>query len=1104
MVSAKTHPLAEEYELLREWEGHWRPALERVQRAFEVDASAEDLARVARALGRVLSPYLGISDVPRFDRWPACTVMVTAGAATESYREGAFWDDLWAFLGLPPAHRRTQEAWGDEFLRSLRVIGLQQASDGGTARGTKKYVTSVLLHAGVPTYCLDDLFDLLLTWRHQFPTASTDSFLDWVDGARSRLDSLDSPARTFLRESREQAMDVLERCVLLLDRLTANPSDAGAWSDAGLAERFQRPALQALVRHQNRDHQPTAQTSEPHLHFVSGKKEVQLILPPGWSASPGSASWLRPSSKNSSPNTVVLARFVRQIHLVGPESPESTSMPLHAEGDELLVFTRQGRAVPLNHDVLPQTLWLLHPRDSLVLSAGATLLQREDLTDSWYHWQASWVDLPPGSWFRSGPGPVHRVARASAPPPEVLFPDPLPGVVDLWKQPVHAQRPRVSLSSSEGPPWTVQVFAWNATTTSPLTEHVLSKGSAVDPLAPLPRPQVGSFTLRAQRPGEKLHEWHFSLAEGVSVSHKLRLRFFDESGIEPSWSRVTLPHKLTGPDGTLKYGSQTLGRPVRVRGPYGDLSFIVGVPQLEMALSEEQHWSSRAFNLTPEHLRECGDLLFRGSDGENILGNASLQLVSPDGDILQREQPRSYRGDTLAFPLARFNEAAQAHHEVTVELQLDDRTCQVVRVRPTPLATEAVFGEDDRIQLHCAQAGEQLIAALYQEHAPWRSPAVLRVQDGQISTEEHFSIGGPVRVLLRVDDPWAASPDFPAWPGPADGTVLECDMPGRPNSRDREEDLLCTYLSGRKTPVGPGTLLSEANTARVWTALTNMGTAVPRDVRERFSVLLKEIARSPGSALSDYTAAASSPVSAVWALILCGAASTLPEAHPGEGELTALWERNPVAAVLLSRNAIRMTPPDASGSTVPEAVMRRCGSAAEPLLSGLPRPLAPQAPGERTGAPPTKRELADALRCSPGSRIDFLDPAAEQLAVERAARLDTSLIGALAEQGADVFSRVHGMCARQDTRSAKVLTQLLAHRSRLCPEPARKLPALSLALAVNARMKARPEPPTDSTHLDTRYRTLWSDLARALPELAAVDIVLAELTLTGLERAQLH
>ena len=684
----------------------------------------------------------------------------------------------------------------------------------------------------------------------------------------------------------------------------------------------------------------------------------------------------------------------------------------------------------------------------------------------------------------------------------MVFPVPLPGAVDLWKQPVHAQRPVVSLPSSEGPPWTIQVFAWDAATTAPLTEHVLSQGASVDPLTPLPHPQVGSFTLRAQRPGEKPHEWHFSLAEGVSVHHEARIRLFDDSGPEPGRSRVTLPHGLTGPHGTFTYASQTLGRPVRVRGPYGQLSFVVGAPRLEMALFEEQRWSSRTLELTPERLRECGDLLLRGSDGESLPPHATLRLVSPYGDILQREQPRSFRKNTLAFPLVRFSEAAQAYHEVTVELQLDDRVCPVVRVRPTPLAIEAVFGEDDHIHVRGTPEGEQLIAALYQEHAPWRAPVVLPVRNDRISVEEHFEIGGPIRVLLRIDDPWAAAPRFPAWPGPEDGTVLVCGMPGRPNSTDREgEDLLCAYLSGKGVPASRPGLVSATNTARTWTALSRLGPDTSPEVRDRLSALVGRLALSPENAVSDHASVPFS-VSAVWAFVLCGAASALPSPDIGGERLAALWDRNPVAAALLSRNALRMTS-SSSDSAVTDAVVRSCGPVAEYLLRGVPRPLAPSL-HEHTGARPANRELLKALRCEPGSRIGFLDPTAEQLAVDRSARLDSSLIEELDEQGTDVFRRVYDMCARRGTRSTKVLTQLLAHRNRVCPESGRKLPALSLALAVNARMAARPEPPVDSAYLDARYRTLWSDIARALPELAAVDIVLAELTFIGLERAQLH
>ncbi|WP_370012881.1 hypothetical protein UIS43_07330 [Nocardiopsis sp. LDBS0036] len=1080
-----------------------------MRRVFEVDASTKDLTAVARALGRSFSWHLGGTGEETVERWPACTVMATVKVAVDSYHEGLFWEDLWTFLGVPGPHQK-RRMWGEEFVRSLRLTGLDADLGKILAMPRKKYVNAALLHAGVPTYCLDDLFNLLLEWRQQFTTAHTDHFFDWVSEVSRRMDSLDVPARTFLRESREQAERTLDRCVDLLDRLASNPSDGRAWAEAGLPERFQRPALQALVRYQNKDLQPLAHTDGPHLRFAPGQREIHLVLPPQWSTTPDNTEQLAPTDRARSvlPTVLTLSDPLKETHLIGADGERRSYGPIRAEDERLLAFTRQGRAVSLDRDVLPQTLWLLHPRASLDLSAQASVVQQEDLAHSWYWWEASLVDLPPGSWFGSGQGLVHHVASASAPPPDVTFSNMLPGTRDSWGEPVYATRPAVSPPSVGATGWTVQVFARDKEAAEPLTFHKLAKDSTIDPLAPFPHPQVGSFTLRAQRPNEKPHEWHFSLAESVTVSHEPRLRLFESLGLEPARTRLTWPKKFKGTDGALGYGPGRTDHPVRFEGPRGEFSFQVEAPYLQMAFSGtgEHHWRAGAITLIPEDLREQGDLLIRRSDRDTNWGNVSLMLLSPEGDLVQREQPRSQQGSILAFPLPRFTEAAQAYHEVTVELQIDGRTCRVAHVRPEPLASKALFGDDDRIRLYGTPAGAELVATLYQEHAPWRDPVVLPVRDGHISTEEHFEIGGSIRILLRIDDPWTASPRPPVWPESKDGTILVCDIQGRPNSGDHEEDLLCTYLSGRSIRVSLAQVLGGANTARVWSALSRLGPDAPAEIRNRLCALLERIALAPEGAVADYAAASHTPTSAVWALILCGAASTLPQTRTDEQQLTALWEHNPVAAALLSRNAIRMASPSSALDTaVREAVVRRCGPTADFLLRGVPKPRpTPQTTSEHVGVSPANQELFEALRCAPRSRIGLLDSAVERLAVERATHLDASLIKKLAEQGTNVFSRIHDMCAHQDTRSAKTLTQLLAHRSALCPESTRKLPALSLALAVNARLAARPPRPAASVHMDNQYRPLWSDLARAMPELITIDLVLAELTITGLERAQLH
>ena len=104
-------------------------------------------------------------------------------------------------------------------------------------------------------------------------------------------------------------------------------------------------------------------------------------------------------------------------------------------------------------------------------------------------------------------------------------------------------------------------------------------------------------------------------------------------------------------------------------------------------------------------------------------------------------------------------------------------------------------------------------------------------------------------------------------------------------------------------------------------------------------------------------------------------------------------------------------------------------------------------------------------------------------------------------RAATVLKLTAAVCDRLPDAYRTAARALIDSRRPDRPGSWRDLLALSAALATAARLAARDV--DDCRRLVERYRQEWAELAAAAPDLAAVDLVLAELTLAGTERARL-
>ncbi|MGH3179394.1 MAG: hypothetical protein ACRDPF_36640, partial [Streptosporangiaceae bacterium] len=418
-------------------------------------------------------------------------------------------------------------------------------------------------------------------------------------------------------------------------------------------------------------------------------------------------------------------------------------------------------------------------------------------------------------------------------------------------------------------------------------------------------------------------------------------------------------------------------------------------------------------------------------------------------------------------------------------------------VRPRRLAARAQVSFGQLRIRDCAQV-EGMTAALYLVRAPWRAPVIVPVPgDGIVELPPGARDAGPLRLLLRVEDPWTVT-EWPDWPG---RSSYACDAPGIPVGADPEEEALSRFLAGETDLPAP-----VRQVERLWRLIhladDLIGAGAPASLRERCSAVLRD---QPVMALIGFLDHGLDAGACVAGLIGSGLTTAWPAATDGLRAAERLWSTVPAAAAVLSSRSLAEPPGpgrDRSAALL-DAALVQCG--------------------------PNLAAVLDSDR-DPSAQVGQFGPDAERMAVLSAeqveavwqaaavvpqALLDADTRAVAARQMFDARRSAElARAAREATsivRSAERLVAASPYRVAVAQIAARRhpdgkggwlaLPAMSASLALVARIAARGNEACRS--FERGWRDCWAGLARQAPDMAGIDLVLAEALIAAADRARL-
>lgn len=1092
-------PGSQPLEWLEAQETTWAAELRRVSLAAEFVVVPHERNEALGLVGAYYDKYY-VDPVRRtkiLRMWPALQVLASTGVATDHYEHGTFWPKLTGLIGVTN-DQTFQVEWGQAYLDNLRTLGLptfdRESDDAGT-----RYVGRILMHCGMPTHCLPDLFRMIGRMRAQRAGLSPVEFVNWAGGQANRKQlQLDMPVRRFLQYGGDFATDVVDRCFDLLDTVAAGADG----SDVPLPQRFRDVALimhdevrEAGSARRGSTYTRSETARAPYLLVDPFGRGVILRLPAIGEAPDGRAMWsvvldgelqriptqpLVPGSDEPAPPTdvpIIAPLRAASAALAGREDLV-TNIAVVDDVDPILFFAEDGRQLPAGLPLPAAPTWLLYPveREELMTVGAAPVVTESPLPPGWSGWCLELRDLGEASSIGLL-GAISHTIRSQAVARIVVTP-PVEGVRTSMGIPVHTTLPTIVLPEElADASWDATVHDVNGALVGRWTSESADDASSI--WSNVPRPVVGSYDVRIRGPWGRGASRSITIVEGLRVQYAPGWRAFAERGLVPSKATMSAADGVTLARTLLEFGAHEQHTYVRTGSRERYLSLVVTPPHMTVAHVTNEEASAPSIvpvKIYAEDLATGGTLVVDiGRDAD-----PHLHYVTSSGS-LQNIAPVAGRHGVYRFDLTKLADTVARYPQGRLALSSDGQVAVGV-VQPRRLF-DGVKIDGATISFSDCVEVDDLTALVYATRAPWRRPETVSITAGEAAIPDWLVNSGPLKILVRMEDPWAPAP-VPDWPSTRSSTTVSCDGFVQ-DAMDEEATRLSMFLAGLTTD-----LPSISDLARLWTVRGLLPSLMlPRPTGEFAESIDQLLHQHPRDALLALASSGVATEQIPSLVIRAGLPwADLTAAHDDE---PPPWSgRSAIAATLLSA-----ADGDWSADEIAPAV-EVCGDAVPDLLDGrdpyssdgrldqsaeMFRAATPVLREEfirQTGLVPTGLLSGDSRR---KAAMDFVQ-ALEDPHLEWFRRNAIVVV----EEAEKLMRIVH------DTKAEGAIH---ARRHPSVTRGWRQVPAASLGLAFAARHAARGND-IAAGWVAKRART-WADLAAVAPQLVTIDLICAELLVSS-------
>jgi hypothetical protein len=725
-------------------------------------------------------------------RYPALLAVYLVGHGVYRYEAGNFYGTT--------SLRGIDQSAGPAFMTAVRQLHLETFEDMVIGDNALRYVAPILAHGGIPKYCLDDYFSLMLRDIEHVGGDAQDLLSFWRT-RKSAFFGIDTPVRRFLLYGGDLARDFLDRSIDLVreyarTRTVVRPADIGLppYVVAAFKKRGEK-----LPQRSGRARQRVARPAVTLDPWDTGGP--QLILPTVTMGSRG--SW-RIMAEGVLQRVSASSHEVRELRLAPAKAwnvelteGSSTVNELSVEGLDVvpaLFFDPKGGALlPAAGGLRANEVWILAPAEAQITGIDSTganrpLVTVQELPEPAGDWSgfalvhANVVGLRAISVKKTASDPERRVTVRPPAEGASLVGSPLESVASEDGLPVFAVPPQIVLPEStdfERSAWRIRLGLDDEWTNVELEQ--LPQGTAGWEIGGLlSTGQCSTVQLVIQGPlGADLRS-SFVYVPGLEVTVPDRVVFpGDRHGTVSVFSEVletdagAIATRTALPCPEHEDRVQIVVAPTSAK-PH---VLLVAVPKImwgvRRAASPEIPMTNSPSVITTDEIAsgEATGLVVRTGIDDVPL---QLALQSQGADLQASDVVRCSRGGRWVFDLGRFKNTLERAESSRLDLRLHvaQRAVVVGHVRRSLhisniRARARVAGEFTSVDVEFDEemALRDRVLRLWSCDRPWASPIDEPIPDGQVGTASLSRYddlpAGSYLLEIVVDDGWT-SPTRPS------------------------------------------------------------------------------------------------------------------------------------------------------------------------------------------------------------------------------------------------------------------------------------------------------------------------------------------------------
>ena len=695
---------------------------------------------------------------------PATFAVTVTGIAALNYQKGDLWTGFLSQVQNTYAYfNSAQEFWGPAFIESLEALGLDTFDEMPLT-----YVGPILMHTGVPDYCLFDFFGMVVD-AARIVGNDAEAVVHYIkEHEEIRYASIDLPARRLIKYGGEYATDFVER---VLTFIASVKDDSAMMMETQLPSRIKQRALEFCdaTRDESKNWIKRRAEAKMGVFLEPNDSQVNLFLPGFQDRS--DISWnidldlqdqtpLTPRPRYSGfyegceSELLPITQPIKRLGVKENSRSPRKEIELCPEEAKVIFFAESGKLISPKVALPRGNVWCLY-EESIRTRISDVVVRQEVSPIGWESWKLELLDLSNVDKldFDNYSVSIHNTRKV------ILKEEPSTEI--FWGQiPVQSKNPSIIIPRGSGESWNISIV--ESDSSKVIYNRQVSSSTDVDTTVDtFDRSEniFGRYIINVRGPLGRGLSKEVAVISNIRLEKDKKYRRLTKAGLEPVKVRIVID-KQEPLSTEIEFSASDIEKTSLVE--LGENRTELKIKPLAMAVSLMRDGVPGVWNYSRINV-------FHEETANSFLYLKTIDLplcdvyIQSKGETVQLLRPlKSSNEQRFVYDLSELGSTISEYHTCDLYLGNPEAEIRICRIAPKKIASG--FSLNGNVLTIREFDGGEIEFKAWSLFEPWEQPEIYKVPpDGLTNLSLKICRTGSIAVEFARSDPWIPSQfsDFP-------------------------------------------------------------------------------------------------------------------------------------------------------------------------------------------------------------------------------------------------------------------------------------------------------------------------------------------------------